>query len=211
MSEQREVLNPSGSAISTEQALNLDTANAETRSQRKARLVRILDRGMVADRLNIQLPDGMHGEWVANDKSEIYRLQLLGFKVDTEYAKQHALHDQGDDTAVVGDAIFMTCDRETKEILDEIRRENFEALNGKPGQMHGAQREEKDAVAKLQKIGMPIVEESRERSARKADLEAVLQRNAEATASTASGGAHIIPASATTNIPQPQPKGNIIR
>lgn len=210
MSEQREITNVGGAAISTEEALATDK-NQLTREERKARLVRILDRGIVADRLKIDLPDHIHGEWVANDKSEIYRMQALGFKVDTQYAKQHALHDQGDDTAVVGDTIFMVCDRETKEILDEIRRENFEALNGKPGQVHGSQREERDAAANIRKTGMPIVEESRERAVRKADLEAALQKNAEATASTAAGGARIIPASSATAVPQPQPKGNIVR
>jgi len=210
MSEQREITNVGGSAISTEAAL-ADDVNKLTRSERKARFVRVLDRGIVADRLKINLPSDVHGEWVANDKSEIYRMQLLGFKVDTQYAKQHALHDQGDDTAVVGDTIFMVCDRETKEILDEIRRENFEAINGKPGQTHGSQREEKDAAAAIARTGMPIVEESRERAVRKADLEAALQKNAEGTASTAAGGARIIPATSVDAVPQPQPKGNIIR
>lgn len=194
-------------------AVALDPAETQRiRKEKKARLARILDRGMVADRLSVELPHDKHGEWIPNDKAEIYRMQALGFWVDKEYATKRALHDQGDGASVVGDAIFMVCEKENKEILDEIRRENYEAINGRPGAVRGSQREEKDAAANIRRIGMPIVEESRERQARKADLVAALSANQEGTGSQAAGGATITPASSASAVPQPTSKiGNIIR
>lgn len=214
MSEERSVQDPSGQGEMTmTAAVALDPAETQRlRAEKKARLARILDRGMVADRLSVELPPDKHGEWIPNDKSEIYRMQTLGFWVDKEYATKRALHDQGDGASVVGDAIFMVCEKENKEILDEIRRENYEAINGKPGTVRGSQREEKDAAANLRKIGMPVVEESRERQARKQELAAVLKANQEGTGVSAAGGAPITPAGEASAVPQPHSKiGNIIR
>src|SRR5690242_7548495 len=43
------------------------------RAERKARLATILDRGFVQDRLTVELPPDVHGEWVRNDPLEIQR------------------------------------------------------------------------------------------------------------------------------------------
>ena len=179
MSEEREVLDTAtGRMISLAEAIKTDVpANVETRRQRKARLARVLERGVVGDRLQVELPPNVYGEWVPNDKSEIFRMQSLGFEIDTEYAPKRALHDQGDGRSVVGDAVFMTCDRETKDILEEIRRENFERANGNPDDPTAEQLEEREFATQNSKIGMPVVEESKQRQARKEHLEAVLQRN----------------------------------
>ena len=109
-------------------------AEIESRANRKARLASILDRSVLGDRFNVKLPDDKHGEWIRNDPMEIHRMEALGFKVDTEYATNRALHGDGSDSAIVGDVIFMTCERETKDIIDEIRQEQFFAKNAKPGE-----------------------------------------------------------------------------
>jgi hypothetical protein len=102
----------------------------ETRQEKKARLATILDRGMVGDRLHVELPNDKYGEWVPNDKVEIYRMQSLGFTVDKEFAKRRALHNDGTDgISIVGDVVFMTCDRDTKDIMEEIKRENYDKVN----------------------------------------------------------------------------------
>lgn len=91
------------------------------RGELKAKLAAILDRGIVQDRLTVELPDDVHGEWVRNDPLEIRRLETLGFRVDDEYAKKRAIHSDGSSSAIVGDVIHMICPKEVKEVIDEIR------------------------------------------------------------------------------------------
>jgi hypothetical protein len=106
----------------------------EDRTSKKARLAAILDRSVVGDRFRVPLPAHLHGEWMRNDPSDIARAQALGFKIDNEHAPKRALHGDGTGSAIVGDVIHMTCLKETKELIDEIRQEQFFARNAKPGE-----------------------------------------------------------------------------
>lgn len=180
MSEQRTVISSTGEMTQAEAVEKDSEEHKKLRAQRKATLIRVLERGQVADRLQVDLPPELYGEWVPNDKMSIYEKELLGFKVDTEYAPKRRLHDQGDNSSVIGDAIFMTCTKEDHEIHEEIRRENYEALNAKPGSFTAPQREEKEFSADQRTIGMPVVQESRNRVARKAEIETALARIAAA-------------------------------
>lgn len=115
--------------------LTQDELAAETKAQRRARLINVLDRGVMHDRLYVKLPDNMHGEWARNKPEDIMYMQTLGFKVDDEFAPKRSLNANGDGkSAVIGDVIFMTCPRELKEEIDAIRLEQFYAKNGKPGE-----------------------------------------------------------------------------
>jgi hypothetical protein len=192
MSEQRVVTDlQTGREISLSEAMSKDPDEYKRlRAERKARFSRVLERGMIADRLQVDLPATLWGEWVPNDKQSIYEKQLLGFVVDREYATKRALHDQGDNMSIVGDCVFMIQDVEDHNLLEEIRRENFEAANGKPGQTARLQGEEKEFMAQSRTIGMPTIEESASKAARKADLESAVRsinlQNQEAAAKTAS-------------------------
>jgi hypothetical protein len=122
-----------------EHTIVVDTANTKSddfknldRAGRKARLATVLERGMTADRLSVKLPDDLYGEWVANDPMEIARLQSMGFELDTEYAPKRALHGSGSSEARVGDVVFMITGKETKELMDEIRRDKYEEAHGRP-------------------------------------------------------------------------------
>ena len=119
-------------------------SEAETREQKKARRAKIFERGVLGDRLHVDLPDHLYGEWVANDKVQIYTKEGLGFRIDTEYARQRALHDKGDGASYVGDVVFMICDREDKEILDELRRERYAQVHNPKA---GKQKEERDFIS----------------------------------------------------------------
>lgn len=179
MSTEREVVDvATGATLPMSEAIKADPAEFQRlRAEKKARLARILERGMVADRLAVELPADVYGEWVANDPSEIYRMKILGFEIDREYATSRALHSEGDGKSIVGDTVFMICDRDTKDLLDEIRRENFEAMNGKPGSKTvRRQAEEREFRVASETVGMPVVEESVSRTARKAELEAALSK-----------------------------------
>jgi hypothetical protein len=91
----------------------------------KARQAQVLSRGLLVDRFTVKLPDDMYGEWVPNDESSISRAQLLGFEIDTEYAKNHRLHDTGDAKSVIGDVVFMTMPKEFYQAIEEHRRTQY--------------------------------------------------------------------------------------
>jgi hypothetical protein len=150
-----------------------DTPFAQlSKTQKRARIARILERGLTADRLSVKLPDDMYGEWVPRDAMEIERMRGFGFEIDTQYAVNRSLHPQGTGEAVVGDVIFMVAPMETKEIIDEIRTAKFEEMHGSPNQdKRKNQKEEREAVAGSP---LPIINESVESSANADHLKAAL-------------------------------------
>lgn len=178
MSEQREFKDPaSGQVVSVPDSLSKETEeNAQLRAERKAKLARVLHRGIITDRLNVELPPNLHGEWVSNDSFAISEAEALGFRVDTEYAKKRQLYkDSGQGGSVLGDVIFMVCDKENKELIDEIRKDEYERWHGvKKGTKP---REEAEYAAAMQSLAgtVPIVDESATRAARKQDLKEALQ------------------------------------
>lgn len=131
----------------------------ESRSELKARLAQVLERGIVADHLHVDLPAGMHGEWVPNTKAEILRMQALGFQIDTTYAKKMALHSDSTDKAIIGDTVFMTCSADTKAVIDEIAREKFDRIHGNP-KKNREQAEDREFRDNNRTLGMPAIVES---------------------------------------------------
>jgi hypothetical protein len=147
-------------------------ARQERRADLKAKAVRVLDRGVTGDRQQVELPDDKYGEWVPDDKMEIFRMEALGFHVDKEYASKRALHDAGGDgTSKIADTIFMVCDREMKEVIDEIERERYEAANSPRG---GKQKEERDFASEAKQVGLPDATKSRVDSTTLSGIKAAL-------------------------------------
>jgi hypothetical protein len=99
--------------------------NAETKEQKLARIAQILDRGIVVDRLHVNLPEGVHGEWVRDDPIAIERMKAIGFEVDTQFAKSRALHDDTGKVKV-GDVIFMTAPQEIRDLVKQVRKRKFD-------------------------------------------------------------------------------------
>lgn len=182
MSEERTVTDlQTGSQISLSEALEKDPEEYKRlRAERKARFSRVLERGMIADRLKVDLPPHLWGEWVHNDRQSITEMQLLGFKIDTEYAPKRALHDQGDGMSLVGDTLFMVQDIEDHNLLEEIRRENYAATHGKAQTVNRLQGEEREFSSSTRTLGLPTIEESASKQARKAELESALAQTAQA-------------------------------
>lgn len=100
--------------------------------KQKARLVTILDRGIVFDRLKVDLPNDLHGEWCRNDPLEIDRMRTLGFWVDTTYATRRRLHSDGSGANIVGDVIHVVTTKENKKMIDRVQLENQERFNKRP-------------------------------------------------------------------------------
>jgi len=151
-----------------EQARYLDLVGQ--RKERKAKLVQVLERGIVAERLSVDLPSDMYGEWVADDPMEVSRMEALGFWIDREYAKKRRLHADGSDASYIGDVVFMCCTRDQHELLEEIRIERKEAMHGKAGEKG---KEEKDYSAKVREETpeVPVIDDSK---ARRVDKEQIL-------------------------------------
>jgi hypothetical protein len=152
----------------------------EQRAKRKAMLVQAFDRGIVHDRLFVKLPPHLHGEWARNDPLEIDRLKTLGFEIDETYAQRRGIHSDGTGAAIVGDVIFMTCPKEVKELIDEVRLEKFIAINGKPGDKRAKSKEEREfetnSARDSQGVVPTLVESRTETRFSKADVEAALEK-----------------------------------
>lgn len=112
----------------------------ETREQRRARLVSILDRGVIHDRLHVEVPPDKHVEWVRNNPLDIDAMKMLGFSIDTEYSTKRNIHSDGTSANVVGDVIAMVCEKEVKEDIDWARAERVKQMN-KPHRAGKAERE----------------------------------------------------------------------
>jgi hypothetical protein len=147
------------------------TVTNEDRKTRKARLARVLERGIVADRLIVNLPTNLYGEWVSDDPVSIARMEAMGFQIDKEFAPSRSLHSTGEKMGKVGDVVFMTCAREDKELIDEIRQEQYDRKHKR-----GKQREETESAAQIRKEGLSTFVESREHVARRSDIERVLTK-----------------------------------
>lgn len=149
------------------------------RGELRARLASILDRGIVEDRLRVDIPDDLHGEWCRNDPLEVKRLQTLGFKIDDEYAIKRAIHSDGSSSAIVGDVVFMTCPKEVKEVIDEIRHEQMVKQYTKKKTNRGdVSKEEREFYSNINREGDKNViaySDSHERSVTKDDIANILE------------------------------------
>lgn len=114
----------------------------------KARMARVYERGIIVDRLHVDLPPTVHGEWVSRDQAEIARMELLGFHIDDKYAVNRKLNDSGDGSAIVGDVVHMIQPKWMHEILEQRRMDVYRDTH-----MKKQQKEEKDFVAQQASIG----------------------------------------------------------
>lgn len=179
MTIERDISNPSGETLANNNEMKVLSAADEImrRKDKKIKMMQILDRGVIGDRLSVDVPKHLYPEWVPNDDGEIFRMQAMGFRFpdSSEYSKR-GLHTDGTSKVIVGDVVLMVCDREDKEIIDEIRDERFRKLHGKPGD--NSQGEELGYKAQVRKADrdnyIGTLEESSTREARKAEIEAAL-------------------------------------
>jgi hypothetical protein len=122
---------------------------AQRTQEAQGRLISILERGIVGDRCLVPLPPHLYGEWIADDASEIARMEALGFVPDTVYATGSALHSDGTGRAKVGDVIHMITSRENKELIEKLKNQVIQKRHGKAGAK--VQREEEDFKNRVQK------------------------------------------------------------
>lgn len=171
MSNEREVLTPGGQTRVVTEADKQAADAIIARAEKKARYARILERGFLVDRLSVELPADKHGEWAPAD--QVDRWLALGFENGAEFASKRGLHGAADGYVHVGDAVFVVCAKEDKELLDEARMEQYIATHGSPQQKAELkQKEEKDFESRLHAEAreLPVVEEGSAKAARREEL-----------------------------------------
>lgn len=186
MSEQREVVMLDGSRRQvTEDDKKKSAAEAtKLRAEKKARFVRVLERGFTIDRLTVELPDHLYGEWVPDDQRE--RWETLGFVDGTEFAAKRGLHEKGR----IADCTFMIQPKEDHELYEEVRHEMYIQQHGSPDEKRRLKQKEEQEYTNLVEgqLGLPVVDESVEREARKAQIEEALNKPASAAPTVANLG-----------------------
>jgi hypothetical protein len=105
--------------------------NEKEKREYASRAIQVLDRGLVNARLNVDLPNDTHGEWVANDPESIYRYKALGFEIDETHAAGNSLHSDATGKAIIGDVIFMTIPKWKKEVLDKSKQSLIDQVHNK--------------------------------------------------------------------------------
>jgi hypothetical protein len=134
MAEQREATQVK-SELTTDQLQEELNKRVEARRKLKEGLrVNLLDRAAVSTALDLSwLPKGLSGQWCRNETLRINDLRALNYEVYKDNSIR-GLHDaNADGSVVVGDLILMTCSRENREIIDELRKEEYNQRHGKPG------------------------------------------------------------------------------
>lgn len=128
------------------------------KEEQKARIASVLDRASQVDRLHVELPPDVHGEWITNDPVSIAEAQRKGFVVDEVHAPKHTVHGSNRQ----GDVIFMTIPTVLKEMYNERERERYNEVHGKKDKSGKvtAQAEDIEFSRSQTKIGLPTIDES---------------------------------------------------
>ncbi len=109
----------------------------ELRKEFRAKAARVVTRSFLIDRLNVELPQDVYGEWVADNPVSIAEAQAMGFEIDKDYATKNKLHSNAAGEAKVGDVVFMTMPKWMKEELDILKKQEYDrhhGVRGKPAE-----------------------------------------------------------------------------
>lgn len=141
----------------------------------KARQATLLDRGILHQRLKVDVPEDLHYEWVRNTPMEIDRMRTLGFWIDTKYATKRAIHSDGTSGNIVGDTICMLTLKENKRMIDQLYLERTMNSTKNPKK---AQEEQALAANVLKETGgeIPTFTESATNSVSINDVRAAMER-----------------------------------
>lgn len=89
------------------------------------------DRSYLNDRLNVELPDGLYGEWIGRDDFSQYQAQAKGFVDGSQYLqKYNKLYETADGKSAVGDVVFMVIPKWMKEEQDKVAQEIADRRSG---------------------------------------------------------------------------------
>lgn len=134
MAEQRVATPVKTELTDDELQAELNKRVAERARLKSGLRVNLLERSAVSSALDLSfLPKHLVGQWCRNETLRINDLRALNYEVYKSETNR-GLHDaNADGSIVVGDLILMTCSRENREIIDELRKEEYNQRHGKPG------------------------------------------------------------------------------
>lgn len=95
-----------------------------------SRFADVGSRSNIGIRFNVKLPEDVYGEWIAKDEACIAEAKSLGFVMDTKYAVNNALHNDGTNVPTIGDAVFMVMPKKLKMALDAANAIRFRKHHG---------------------------------------------------------------------------------
>lgn len=136
---------------------NNSSISEAQRKEFRAKAAKVVTRGFVVDRLNVETPEDVHGEWIRDEPVALAGARALGFELDTKYAVNSALHTDATGKAKVGDVVFMTMPKWQKEEIDKLKQEHYNRQHGVKGNKPV---EETEYASKLDK-SMPVINESK--------------------------------------------------
>lgn len=129
----------------------------ELRKEFRAKAAKVVTRSFLIDRLNVELPQDVYGEWVADNPVSIAEAQALGFEIDKDYATKNKLHSNAAGEAKVGDVIFMTMPKWMKEELDILKKQEYDRHHG----VRGGKPAEETEYARNISRETPLINESK--------------------------------------------------
>ena len=158
----------------TASAGNQITPEDKARQERRARQAEVLDRGVLGNKLVVNLKEAekQHYEWPHKD--DAVRMQALGFRYATQAdvaGENPAMHDAGDGKIRIGDTVLMICDKETKEDIDAVKKERSDKVHAPKGDL---QKEEQDFAGQADIITQPSAN-SKVRKAGVQDISAAIE------------------------------------
>lgn len=168
MSERKVDINLDATATASDTMTDVDKeinelmARTLSAIELKNRVAEVYERGVVGDRLHVDLPPELVGQWVPNDQQAIFRMESMGFIIDKKFAPARRLHDKGDGASYVGDVVHMIAPRIVRDVIDEVKRDRYQRVNAPKG---GKQKEEKDFEAQQQTVssaGIGTIAESKQ-------------------------------------------------
>lgn len=86
----------------------------------KRRLFETASRSYINDRLNVELPPDMHGEWIGVDDFSQYHASLKGFVDGAQYLTDNNKMFQRPDGSTLGDVRFMVIPKWKYEAMQEL-------------------------------------------------------------------------------------------
>lgn len=105
------------------------------RAKVRTKIAQLMSRGVVNDKLNIQLKDpNWTPYWIRERPEDIERFKALGGRKvapDQTVGNASSLHGSETDTIRVGDVILMALPTEVSEVIAEVREEQKQRLLGR--------------------------------------------------------------------------------
>lgn len=99
----------------------------------RQRTIELADRSYINDRLNVQLPEHLYGEWIGTDDFSQYNASLRGFVDGSEYLSDFNRLHEGAVGSSVGDVKFMVIPKWKQDIFVEAAQEESRRRAGFSG------------------------------------------------------------------------------